>query len=301
MSTPVNPFSKEYFEQEKAFYALPNYTDDNGVALRGWTVLPSFHGYLTRQAWAAEYSCPVLMLKDPLANGVGGDGSGDGKGRFIASLSPQMLQAQFVPIQRAKGRVLTLGLGMGYFLLRTAAKKEVSEVVVIEVEPRIIEFFQKAFAGRKELSKIRIVRGSAYDLENSLSADTLGEPLQPGFDFGFVDIYSQLYSTASVRDVRYFIDGYQISRYHFLGLERIFLESIGAPYFRDTSFSGRDSLETVPSLLYRFLRLWQQDKRAAPSQLILKDSLLDLFQRETWPLIREGLIADGAENEDLCF
>lgn len=98
------------------------------------------------------------------------------------STDPNEINTMNDSIKAASGRVLAFGLGLGYFPIMCASKKEVSSVVVIEKDPEIIKIFKKhilpLFADKE---KITIIEEDAFkyakgDLDNN-------------YDYLFIDIW----------------------------------------------------------------------------------------------------------------
>lgn len=85
-------------------------------------------------------------------------------------------------INKAFGRVLVLGLGLGYYPFRISALNNVSEITVIEINPVIINLFNKhIFDQFPHKNKIKIVQADALDYLSKLKG---GE-----FDYCFADIW----------------------------------------------------------------------------------------------------------------
>lgn len=59
------------------------------------------------------------------------------------SLNPYEIRTMEIPIQLAKGKVLTLGLGLGYFAYMTHLKEEVKEVHIVEMDLELIKIFNE--------------------------------------------------------------------------------------------------------------------------------------------------------------
>ena len=59
------------------------------------------------------------------------------------SVKPNEVETMREPIQKSRGRVLTLGLGMGYFAFHASQKNNVETVTVIEREPDVIALFKE--------------------------------------------------------------------------------------------------------------------------------------------------------------
>ena len=88
------------------------------------------------------------------------------------------------PAMAAHGKVLTFGLGIGYFLFMGARNPKVKSITVIERDPDVISLFEKdIFPQMKNsiLVPVSIVRGDAFDCWN--------ETYLSSFDFVYTDIW----------------------------------------------------------------------------------------------------------------
>ncbi|MDQ2831946.1 MAG: hypothetical protein M3Y74_23220, partial [Chloroflexota bacterium] len=113
-----NPFTHDYLMRELWFYGAPAEADVGTIAVRrarlggpGSEILDDYLNINMRQETP---EVPVLYVE----------------GRLSMSLTWMIVQALAVPIDRARGRVGTAGLGLGYYALRAAAKRVVSAVDV---------------------------------------------------------------------------------------------------------------------------------------------------------------------------
>ena len=107
----------------------------------GWETLEANRFFLAGDKRAAdevfhEYS-PLGILDEPLDYPVL-----EKDGVPWMSLVPHELLTMKEPIRKAKGKVATCGLGLGYFAFSASQKEDVSEVHVYELDPEIIDFFQ---------------------------------------------------------------------------------------------------------------------------------------------------------------
>ena len=105
-------------------------------------------------------------------------------GREWMLITPNEIETMKEPIARARGRVVTYGLGLGYFAFMTAAKPEVSRVTVVELDPAVIRLFETCILPRfsdQQRRKIKIVEEDALAYGARLtSADA---------DYVFADIW----------------------------------------------------------------------------------------------------------------
>ncbi|MBQ9457317.1 MAG: hypothetical protein IJU64_02265 [Bacilli bacterium] len=97
------------------------------------------------------------------------------------SLIPHEIKTMEQAIIDAKGKVLTLGLGLGYYAFMAAEKEEVTSVTVVENDPDVLAMFRSLLLPlfpHKE--KITLVQADAFDFVETKGKD---------YDFTFVDIY----------------------------------------------------------------------------------------------------------------
>lgn len=104
-------------------------------------------------------------------------------GREWMTLMPNETVTTLPAVYAAKGKVVTFGLGLGYFTYMVSQKDDVSSATVVELSHDVIELFEKfilpQFPNRE---KIRIVCGDAFDfIENTMNPKD--------FDFGFADFW----------------------------------------------------------------------------------------------------------------
>lgn len=103
------------------------------------------------------------------------------KNKVWMNVTPFEINTMASPLKHAKGKVLALGLGLGYFPFMALLKKEVEEVTVVENDKRILHLFKEQilpFFPKKE--KIHLVEGDAYTFVKEK-----GSP----YDYLFADIY----------------------------------------------------------------------------------------------------------------
>lgn len=104
-------------------------------------------------------------------------------GREWMTVTPNEIETMRAPIAAARGRVVTFGLGLGYFAYMAARKDEVECVTVVERDRDVIALFRDYILPQLECrKKIQVICADAFDFaENTL----------PGadFDFAFTDIW----------------------------------------------------------------------------------------------------------------
>ncbi len=98
------------------------------------------------------------------------------------SVSPNEVYTMADAISNARGKVLTLGCGMGYFAYMASLKDEVESVTIVEIEQDVIDLFENHILPQfQRKDKIFIIKADAIEYMREL---TDGE-----FDYCFADIW----------------------------------------------------------------------------------------------------------------
>ncbi len=99
------------------------------------------------------------------------------------TLMPNETNTTKPAVEAARGKVLTYGLGLGYFAFMAAIKPGVESVTVVERSGNVIELFEKFILPQfPDPSKIKIVESDAFDFA--------ANQMQKGeYDSVFVDIW----------------------------------------------------------------------------------------------------------------
>ena len=99
------------------------------------------------------------------------------------TLTPVDLDTSDEAIERAHGRVVTFGLGLGYYTYMVSEKDEVESVTVVEKSRDVIALFRQYILPQfSHPEKVRIVEADAFEYaERSMPAE--------GFDVAFVDTW----------------------------------------------------------------------------------------------------------------
>lgn len=86
------------------------------------------------------------------------------------TVTPNEIETMKEPIANARGNVLTLGLGLGYFAFSASQKENVEAVTVIERDARVIELFHTYLLPQfPHREKIRVIESDAFAYFESLS------------------------------------------------------------------------------------------------------------------------------------
>ena len=143
--------------------------------LKAYTLFPyqeEYHyapNYLLKMGLAyfdKDYIYPSLSLFD----------------REWMSLNPYEIRTMEIPIQLARGKVLTLGLGLGYFAFMAHLKENVKEIHIVEMDVELIKAFEKyllpLFPHRE---KIHIHKADAFNFITNVK--------DKDYDFIFSDLW----------------------------------------------------------------------------------------------------------------
>lgn len=99
------------------------------------------------------------------------------------TLTPVDLDTSDEAIDAARGRVVTFGLGLGYYAYMCQRKPEVESITVVERSPDVIRLFREHILPQFEHpEKVRIIESDAFDY---------AERIMPteGYDVAFVDTW----------------------------------------------------------------------------------------------------------------
>ena len=92
-------------------------------------------------------------------------------GREWMAIKPNEIETMRGPIEEAKGSVITLGLGMGYYTYMVSEKKSVKKITVIERDEKVITLFKKHILPQIPCKdKISIIHSDAFDYLDTLTA-----------------------------------------------------------------------------------------------------------------------------------
>lgn len=91
------------------------------------------------------------------------------KGVTWMSLTPHEINTMRDDVNKAKGKVVTFGLGLGYYALLASLKEDVSKVDVVELDSSIITLFKKYILPQfPHQEKINIIQEDAFKFASSL-------------------------------------------------------------------------------------------------------------------------------------
>lgn len=97
------------------------------------------------------------------------------------TLIPSEIETLREGIEKAHGKVITFGLGLGYYPYMVSLKENVSKVVIVERDESVIQLFKEYILPQFEnKEKIEVINVDAFEYVKSMRSD---------FDFAYVDIW----------------------------------------------------------------------------------------------------------------
>ena len=144
------------------------------------------------------------------------------------TLTPVDLDTSDEAIDKACGKVITFGLGLGYYAYMVSEKHDVTSVTVIEKSERLIRFFEKHILPQfPHRDKIKIINRDAFEYAEF-------EMPQENFDVAFVDTWRDasdgtpmyirmkaLEKLSPKTEFLYWIEGFLKSRIRALNFEEL--------------------------------------------------------------------------------
>ena len=99
------------------------------------------------------------------------------------TLTPVDLDTCREAIDAARGKVITFGLGLGYYAYMASMKDEVESVTVVELSDKVVELFKRHILPKMpRADKINIVNADAFEYAEHIMPEI-------GFDVAFVDTW----------------------------------------------------------------------------------------------------------------
>ncbi len=105
-------------------------------------------------------------------------------GREWMTLLPNEINSQKRYVEEACGRVLTYGLGLGYYVYHVAKKESVKSITIVDLDQKVIDIFNakiKPCFPKEVQEKINIIKADAFEFAKSL------KPFS--FDYIYADIW----------------------------------------------------------------------------------------------------------------
>lgn len=105
------------------------------------------------------------------------------QGRIWMTVTPNEIETMKEPVAAAFGRVLTFGLGLGYYAYMVSEKDNVDSVTIVEINEDVIQLFKQHILPQfKQAEKIRIVHADAFEFART-------HLTQDPYDYVFTDLW----------------------------------------------------------------------------------------------------------------
>lgn len=157
-------------------------------------------------------------------------------------------------IDKAKGNVLTFGLGIGYYVYMCLLKDGVDSITIVEINKDIIDVFNEYIKPQfPKADKIKIIHGDMYDYFN--------DEFMGSFDTVFVDIWQNN------------TDGYE----HYIKLQSIGVKMDNIGYWIEESI-----LEPVRLALVGYLKAQYTDDYLNLLNRVSRDTFRELVAIHTY-------------------
>jgi hypothetical protein len=99
------------------------------------------------------------------------------------SVTPNEIETMEHPINEVNGKVITFGLGLGYFAYMASIKDEVSSVTIVEKNKDVIDLFTTYILPQfSHKDKINIIEMDAFNYANQFMS-------KENYDYAFVDLW----------------------------------------------------------------------------------------------------------------
>lgn len=108
-------------------------------------------------------------------------------GREWMAVKPSEIETMRAPIEEATGRVVTFGLGLGYFAYMVSEKPDVTSLDIVERSEEAIALFERHILPQfPNKEKIRIIRSDAFGF---LNENMWQDARQERYDYAFIDLW----------------------------------------------------------------------------------------------------------------
>ena len=210
--------------------------------------------------------------------------------RVWMSVVPSEIRSMEKDIEAAKGKVITYGLGLGYYAFMASEKEEVESVTVVEMNRDVISLFKRNILPQfPNKEKIRIIEADAFafiEKQKDGSYDTAFSDFWSGMDDG-LDLYLRFMAkTARFAKTKhsYWIETCFMEYFFHPVLIRVLMEQITGKKIIMPEVSGR--IRKVQNRFETYLKT-KNDRITSPEELTL------LFTNESMiSLMRDFAIKD---------
>ena len=204
--------------------------------------------------------------------------------RVWMSVVPSEIRSMEKDIEAAKGKVITYGLGLGYYAFMASEKEEVESVTVVEMSRDVISLFKRNILPQfPNKEKIRIIEADAFafiEKQEDGGYDTAFSDFWSGVDDG-LDLYLRFMAkTARFAKTKhsYWIETCFMEYFFRPVLIRVLMEQITGKKIIMPEVSGR--IRKVQNRFETYLKT-KNDRITSPEELTLlftNESMISLMR-----------------------
>ncbi len=159
------------------------------------------------------------------------------------TLTPVDLDTCEEAIEAAHGKVVTFGLGLGYYAYMAARKQEVESVTVVELSEEVIRLFKTHILPKMECAdKIRIVNADAFEYAENVMPNE-------HYDLAFVDTWRDASDGAPMYKKMKALEKYNSGTKFLYWIENFLISRLRALRFERLISSPPDSFEDAVKML----------------------------------------------------
>jgi hypothetical protein len=163
------------------------------------------------------------------------------------TLTPVDLDTSDDAIDKAHGKVVTFGLGLGYYAYMVSEKEEVESITVIEKSSEVINLFKKYILPQfSHPEKVRVICADAFEY---------AEISMPGekYDFAFVDTWRDASDGAPMYERMKALEHLSPNTEFSYWIENFLISRIRAYRFEELYKKVTDGAEDAPSTYSEFI------------------------------------------------
>ena len=162
------------------------------------------------------------------------------------TLTPVDLDTCEEAIAAAHGRVVTFGLGLGYYAYMASEKAEVDEVTVVELSPDVISLFERHILPKMpNRHKIKIVNADAFEYAERVM------PLEK-FDLAFVDTWRDASDGAPMYEKMKALESLSPDTKFMYWIENFLVSRLRALDYADALDRGIEDYEEIIKILKKY-------------------------------------------------
>ncbi len=158
------------------------------------------------------------------------------------TLTPVDLDTCEDAIEAAHGKVVTFGLGLGYYAYMVSEKAEVDEVTVVELSEGVIRLFEKHILPKMpNRHKIKIVNADAFEYARNIMPSEK-------FDYAFVDTWRDASDGAPMYKKMRELEKFSPDTKFDYWIENFLISRLRAERFSELMNSGEDLPESYKEI-----------------------------------------------------